>query len=67
MKDEKQTHLLLVHSIAAVVLLLTAQISLAGSATWLSSPQDAAWENVWMRGLLNEQYVVGASKHVHFP
>ena len=34
-----------VHSIAAVVLLLTAQISLAGSATWLSSPQDAAWEN----------------------
>src|SRR3954464_9191294 len=33
------------HSIVAVVLLLTAQISLAGSATWLSSPQDSAWEN----------------------
>ena len=27
------------------MLLLTAQISLAGSATWLSSPQDSAWEN----------------------
>jgi hypothetical protein len=34
-----------VHSFAAVALLLTAQISLAGSATWLSSPQDSAWEN----------------------
>ncbi len=34
-----------VHSIAAGVLLLTAQISLAGSATWLFSPQDSAWEN----------------------
>ena len=34
-----------IHSIAAAVLLLTAQISLAGSATWLSSPQDSAWEN----------------------
>jgi hypothetical protein len=33
------------HVIAAAVLLLTAQISLAGSATWLSSPQDPAWEN----------------------
>ena len=27
------------------MLLLTAQLSLAGSATWLSSPQDSAWEN----------------------
>jgi hypothetical protein len=27
------------------VLLLAAQISLAGSATWLASPQDSAWEN----------------------
>ena len=35
----------IVHSIAAAVLLLTAQINLAGSATWLSSPQDSAWEN----------------------
>ena len=35
----------IVHSIAAAALLLTAQISLAGSATWLSSPQDSAWEN----------------------
>jgi len=35
----------IVHSIAAVVLLLTAQVSLAGSATWLYSAQDSAWEN----------------------
>jgi hypothetical protein len=42
----------IVHSIAAAVLLLTAQISLAGSATWLSSPQDSAWENAnnWTLG-----------------
>jgi hypothetical protein len=34
------------------VLALTAQISLAGSATWLSSPQDSAWENAnnWTLG-----------------
>ena len=32
-------------SAAAAVLLLTAQVSLAGSATWLLSPQDSAWEN----------------------
>src|SRR5262249_35035509 len=39
-------------SIAAAVLLLTAQISLAGSATWLLSPQDSAWENAnnWTPG-----------------
>jgi len=32
--------------------LLTAQISLAGSATWLLSPQDSAWENAnnWTLG-----------------
>ena len=30
---------------ALLLLLLSAQISLAGSATWLSSPQDSAWEN----------------------
>jgi hypothetical protein len=37
---------------AAAVLLLTAQISLAGSARWLLSPQDSAWENVsnWTPG-----------------
>src|SRR5213078_981244 len=35
----------IVHSIAAAVLVLTAQIGLAGSATWLSAPQDSAWEN----------------------
>ena len=29
----------------AVMLVLTAQISLANSATWLSSPQGSAWEN----------------------
>ena len=29
----------------AVMLVLTAQISLANSATWLSSPQDSHWEN----------------------
>jgi len=34
-----------IRSGAAALLLLTAQISLAGSATWLSSPQDSAWEN----------------------
>ena len=36
----------------AAVLLLTAQISLAGSATWLLSPQDSAWENAnnWTPG-----------------
>src|SRR6516225_7552771 len=40
------------YSIAAAVLLLTAQISLAGSATWLLSPQDSAWENAnnWTTG-----------------
>src|SRR6476620_5832125 len=42
----------IVHSIAAAVLLLTAQTSKAGSATWLSSPQDSAWENAnnWTPG-----------------
>jgi hypothetical protein len=37
---------------AAVLLLLCAQVSLAGSATWLSSPQDSAWENAnnWTAG-----------------
>jgi hypothetical protein len=42
----------IVHSIAAAALLLTVQISLAGSATWLLSPQDSAWENAnnWTPG-----------------
>jgi len=42
----------IVHSIAAATLLLTSQVSLAGSATWLSSPQDSAWENLnnWSAG-----------------
>jgi hypothetical protein len=41
-----------IHSIAAAALLLTAPISLAGSATWLLSPQDSAWENAnnWTAG-----------------
>src|SRR6266480_2051502 len=43
MKRNSKTAASIVRSIAA--LLLTAQISLAGSATWLSSPQDSAWEN----------------------
>ena len=45
MKTKSKTTTYIVHSIAAAVLLLTAQISLAGSATWLLSPQDYAWEN----------------------
>jgi len=37
---------------ATALLLLTAQISLAGNARWLLSPQDSAWENVsnWTPG-----------------
>jgi len=45
MKTTSKTTAYIVHSIAAAVLVLTAQIGLAGSATWLSSPQDSAWEN----------------------
>jgi len=42
----------IVRNIAAAVLVLTAQVSLAASATWLSSPQDRAWENAnnWTPG-----------------
>jgi hypothetical protein len=52
MKTKSRTTSYIVHSIAAVVLLLTAQISLAGSARWLLSPQDSAWENLsnWTAG-----------------
>jgi hypothetical protein len=52
MNTPSKTTFYIVHSIAAVVLLLTAQVSLAGSATWLVSPQDSAWENAnnWTAG-----------------
>ena len=52
MKTTSKTTSYIVHSIAAAALLLTAQVSLAGSATWLSSPQDSAWENAnnWTPG-----------------
>ena len=52
MKTKSKTISYIVQSIAAAALLLTAQVSLAGSATWLSSPQDSAWENAnnWTPG-----------------
>ena len=52
MKTKIKTTAYIIHSIAASALLLTAQISLAGSATWLSAPQDSAWENAnnWTPG-----------------
>jgi len=52
MKTKNKTTSYLVHSVAAALLLLTAQISVAGSATWLSSPQDSAWANLsnWTAG-----------------
>src|SRR5437588_8861048 len=52
MEKKSKTTAYIVHSIAAAALLLTAQTSLAGSATWLSSPQDSAWENAnnWTAG-----------------
>ena len=45
MKTANKVTAYIVHGIAAAVLVLIAEISLAGSATWLSSPQDSAWEN----------------------
>ncbi len=45
MNTKSKTTSYIVHGIAAAVLVLTAQTSQAGSATWLSSPQDSAWEN----------------------
>ena len=45
MKTKSKTTYYLVQSVAVAVLVLAAQISLAGSATWLASPQDSAWEN----------------------
>ena len=52
MKTKNKTAAYIIHAIAAAVLLLTAQISLAGNATWLLSPQDSAWENAnnWTPG-----------------
>jgi hypothetical protein len=52
MNTKTKTTSYIVHSIAAAVLVLSAQISLAGSATWLSSPQDSALENAnnWTPG-----------------
>ena len=52
MKTKSKTTAYIIYSIAAAVLLLTAQISLADSATWLLSPQDSAWENAnnWTPG-----------------
>ena len=52
MKTKSRSNTYIVHKIAAAVFLVTAQISLAGSATWLFSPQDSAWENAnnWTPG-----------------
>jgi hypothetical protein len=52
MKTKSKMSNYIVSSIAAAVLLLTAQVTLAASATWLSSPQDSAWENAnnWTPG-----------------
>jgi hypothetical protein len=52
MKTKRRSTGSTVYSIAASALLLTAQISVAGSATWLSTPQDSAWENLnnWTPG-----------------
>src|SRR6188474_512512 len=52
METKNKTTTYIVNSIAATVLALTAQISLAGSATWLTSPPDSAWENAnnWTPG-----------------
>ena len=45
MKAKRKITSYIVHILAAAALVLTSQISQAGSATWLSSPQDSAWEN----------------------
>jgi len=52
MKTKTKSLPCVIQSIAAAMLVLTAQISLAGSATWLLSPQDSAWENTanWTAG-----------------
>ena len=52
MKAKRKITSYIVHTLAAAALVLTSQISQAGSATWLSSPQDSAWENAtnWSAG-----------------
>jgi len=45
MKTKSKTTFYVVHTLAAALLLLSAQLSVAGSATWLFFPQDSAWEN----------------------
>jgi hypothetical protein len=52
MKTKTKNTAYIVHGIAAAVLMLTAQISLGSSATWLLSPQNSAWENAnnWTAG-----------------
>jgi hypothetical protein len=45
MKAKSKTVGYVVNCIAVTVLMLSAQISLAASATWLSTPEDSAWEN----------------------
>jgi len=52
MKTKNRTISYIILGIAAALLLLTAQASQAGSATWLSSPPDSAWENAnnWTAG-----------------
>ena len=52
MKTKNRTTSYIILGIAAALLLLTAQASQAGSATWLSSPPDSAWENAnnWTAG-----------------
>ena len=44
-KTKSKISCCIVHTVAAVLLVLGAQITLAGSATWLPLPQDSAWEN----------------------
>jgi hypothetical protein len=52
MATKSQTTAHIIHSITAALLVLTAQISLANSASWLPAPQDSAWENAnnWTPG-----------------
>src|ERR1051325_8434902 len=44
-KQMKTTRETVAYIIAAAAVLLAAQVTLAGSATWLASPVDSAWEN----------------------
>ena len=46
MKTKSKITAYIVQSIAVTVLLVTGQISQAGSATWLLAPQDSAWETL---------------------